>query len=464
MRKTNFWPGAVFVTICFPLLLAIYKSDSASGAGSLTSPSFPQKFTVNGNKIVSAQGVETVFRGLIPQDPVWQALCDDPDLMPWQEAQFQAMSEWGAKIVRLSVTPASWRQYGQAQSFVVMDQFIAWAGQYGMYVYVDFHSIGFPPTEQYQSETDDCFEAFGGQVYQTTQSEIEDFWLAVATRYKDNKVVALYELFNEPDRNSSAGNLDDWLLWRDYVETLIDTIRGIDPDKPVIVGGLQFAYDLSFASANPVRRGNVIYAIHPYPDADWNISWDDAFGNLTATYPVFATEFGFQNNPPNKPENGCTRCTGVYREEIISFLEAKNISWTVWSFSDTWPPALLSDKSYTPSESGAFFKAKLLEKALPVSVGSHDESLPGGYRLAQNYPNPFNAGTTLRYALPKPGHVTLKIYNSIGYEVETLVSRKQQAGEYSVRWDAKNVSSGVYTYRLQVRGVFVETKKLVLLK
>lgn len=355
-------PEIAFVSFCALILLASCKADIVEGDRTDLSPAPSQVFSVRGNKIVDQAGTETVFRGLNPQDPVWQALCDDPDLMPWGEAQFQAMSEWGATIVRLSITPASWRHFGHSQSFAVMDQFIAWAERYGLYVYIDYHSIGFPPTGEYQELTDACFGDHDGQIYQTTRNEIEGFWKAVAARYKDNRTVAFYELFNEPDRGEAPGNLNDWLLWREYAETLIDKIRAIDPDKPVIVGGTQFGYDLSHAQSHPVRRENVIYATHPYPDADWNRSWDQAFGELKSTHPVFATEFGFQNDPLGKPESACTGCTGRYRREIISYLEEKKISWTVWSFSDTWFPTLLRDKTYTPSESGKFFKGVLLQK------------------------------------------------------------------------------------------------------
>ena len=88
---------------------------------------------------------------------------------------------------------------------------------------------------------------------------------------------------------------------------------------------------------------------------------------------------------------------------------------------------------------------------------------PLAFSLRQNYPNPFNPATTIRYEVRRSGYVTLKIFNILGQEVETVVSAKQAAGEYTAEWDAANFTSGVYFYRLQV-GEFSETKKLVLLK
>lgn len=88
---------------------------------------------------------------------------------------------------------------------------------------------------------------------------------------------------------------------------------------------------------------------------------------------------------------------------------------------------------------------------------------PEQYKLLQNYPNPFNSGTAISWQLPKHTKVTLKIYDILGNEIETLVNEKRPAGTYELIWDARNLASGVYFYRLQT-GDFVETKKMILLR
>ena len=92
-----------------------------------------------------------------------------------------------------------------------------------------------------------------------------------------------------------------------------------------------------------------------------------------------------------------------------------------------------------------------------------DNNTPDSYSLSQNYPNPFNPSTTIKYSVPDLSNVSIKIYNLVGQEVAELVDEELQSGNYEVTFDAANLSSGVYFYRLQA-GNFVETKKMLLLR
>jgi|WetSurMetagenome_2_1015567.scaffolds.fasta_scaffold12799_3 hypothetical protein len=98
-----------------------------------------------------------------------------------------------------------------------------------------------------------------------------------------------------------------------------------------------------------------------------------------------------------------------------------------------------------------------------VGVKILTNEVPANFKLEQNYPNPFNPATKIRYQVPKGANVTLKIYDALGREVETLWNSIQNAGIYEINWDAKGYSSGVYYCRMTSEG-FSETKQIVLVK
>jgi hypothetical protein len=91
------------------------------------------------------------------------------------------------------------------------------------------------------------------------------------------------------------------------------------------------------------------------------------------------------------------------------------------------------------------------------------ENLPIGFRLDQNYPNPFNPTTTIRFSIPSQSFVSLKVFDGLGREVSILLADELPAGTYARQWNASNLPSGFYFYRLQ-SNKFSETKKLILLK
>ena len=91
------------------------------------------------------------------------------------------------------------------------------------------------------------------------------------------------------------------------------------------------------------------------------------------------------------------------------------------------------------------------------------ETIPVEYSLDQNYPNPFNPTTQIRYSIPKAGLVTLKVYNTIGEEIVTLVNEQKEAGRYTIQFNSNGFASGVYLYKI-TSGDFVQTKKMILIK
>jgi len=97
------------------------------------------------------------------------------------------------------------------------------------------------------------------------------------------------------------------------------------------------------------------------------------------------------------------------------------------------------------------------------SVSEAGNHLPQTFPLAQNYPNPFNPSTNIEFSLSEPAHVSLTIFNINGREVALLVDESMPQGSHSVRWNAQNLPSGIYFYRLSAGG-FSQTRKMLLLK
>jgi hypothetical protein len=111
----------------------------------------------------------------------------------------------------------------------------------------------------------------------------------------------------------------------------------------------------------------------------------------------------------------------------------------------------------------------ILQNDLITNIHYGSET-PSTYFIYQNYPNPFNPSTKIRFSVPQRSSVLIKVFDILGNEIETLVNKEKPAGNYEITWNAANLPSGIYFYRLQVypanggAGSFVETNKMILLK
>ncbi|MGE5862070.1 MAG: T9SS type A sorting domain-containing protein, partial [Ignavibacteria bacterium] len=129
----------------------------------------------------------------------------------------------------------------------------------------------------------------------------------------------------------------------------------------------------------------------------------------------------------------------------------------------------LGDLAWFPSKYTEWMAQRDAEYAqiqTVLEIGVSVRELPGiasTYQLSQNYPNPFNPSTVINFTIPQSGNVTLKVYNSVGQEVATLLNEYKNASNYSVDFNAANLSSGVYFYTLKANN-FTQTRKMLLLK
>jgi hypothetical protein len=331
-----------------PLLLFVGSLLIAARPAAGQPDSAPLPFLhVEGNRIVDEAGNAVVLRGVSFSDP------DRLEkLGHWDRGYFEAAKSWGANVVRFPIHPSAWRERGEDGYLRLLDEGIAWASELEMYVIVDWHSIGNLQTEVFQHP-----------MYNTTKAETFRFWKAIAERYAGNPVIAFYELFNEPTSYRGTLGRLTWEQHRALMEELIFLVYAHDETVIPLVGGLDWAYDLSGVREDPVRFPGVAYVAHPYPQKrtpPWEPKWEENFGFVAERYPVVATELGFMSadgRGAHIPVIG----DETYGEALIGYFEEKGISWTAWVFDPEWSPQLIEDWDFEPTQQGRFFRDRLTE-------------------------------------------------------------------------------------------------------
>jgi endoglucanase len=308
-------------------------------------PTALTRISVKGNKFVTVDGKPVVFRGLNTSDPDKLVKAGH-----WNKEYFEAIKSWGANIVRFPVHPSTWRSQGKENYLRLLDQGIGWAGELGMYVIIDWHSIGNLRTEMYQNDS-----------YETTQKETFEFWRTMAKQYKDNTTVAFFELFNEPTEYNGQLGRCSWSQWKELMEEMIAIIRAHGAVTVPLVAGFNWAYDLTPVAKDPIKATGIGYVSHPYPmkrSKPWEKQWTDDWGFVAEKYPVILTEIGYCG-ADDKGAHVPVISDESYGDAITNYCRERGISYTVWVFDPDWSPMLFTDWSFTPSRQGRYFKSAL---------------------------------------------------------------------------------------------------------
>lgn len=328
-----------------------------------------------GNKIVDSSGREVRLYGLNCPSLEWTTTGDN---MP--QAVTAAFDLWEANMVRLPMNQDFWFGYhssqadgGAAYRKLIAD-IVKIAEERKKYIWLDLHwSNG--GTEWGQ---------FTGQHKMPDKNSLV-FWESVAKEYSNHPYV-LFGLYNEPYGVS-------WDIWRDGgkvtemvetdenykkvrksityeavgMQTLIDAIRALGANNLVIVGGLDWGFDLTSAADEKYRlvdtqEGNgIVLDTHPYPWKSKN--WSTIIDKAGEHYPIIVGEFG--TNPssidPNKPDEGSFR---NYHETLFNWIEEKGYSFAAWSFHPGAGPCLIKGWNYDPTPyHGVFVRELLLDEA-----------------------------------------------------------------------------------------------------
>lgn len=304
--------------------------------------------SVKENTFINESSETIIFRGLNASDP--GKLMKDGQ---WNQRYFDEVKSWGSNIVRFPIHPSRWRALGEDKYLEILDQGIAMAEQAGLYVILDWHSIGNLRTELYQHK-----------MYHTTKTETFQFWRTMAKRYGDNSTVAFFELFNEPTTIGNELGTSSWNWWKSFMEELIALVRANGAKNIPLVAGFNWAYDLTPVKENPINASGVAYVCHPYPQKraqPWKVQWENDWGFVTKKYPIVLTEIGYCQAGA-KGAHIPVIDDGTYVRAIHDYSNEIGASYVVWVFDTSWSPMLIKDWEFNTTESGARWKKIMLEK------------------------------------------------------------------------------------------------------
>jgi len=330
----------------------------------------PGGYYVNGNTVCTAAGVAHLFHGVDRPSLEWSPLGQN-----LSAADFALMGAWKANVVRIALNQDFWlagSPYTDAGYPARVDSAINWAEKAGMDVILDLHWSD-------SGVLGSCDPGNGCQQRMADANSIT-FWTQVAGRYKNDGRV-LFELYNEPHDvpwsvwKSGGSSGEGWTAAG--MQQLYKAVRDTGANNLVVAGGLSFAFDLSGVTANRLDGYNILYATHPYNNSGKGPgTWDFAWGFLTVTDPVIVTEFGDSGSVAG---DGGTVCASAYSQELITYADAHNASWTAWAWfpGGCTFPSIIADWTGTPNAPGMVVKSALAGYHDPAAGGTETGTQAG---------------------------------------------------------------------------------------
>ncbi len=328
---------------------------------------------MSGPTILDKNGNPHLFRGV--DRPSLEFSCTGDIL----DDEYQVMQGWGANVVRVPLNQDCWLNdpsnptYDSSYADTVDTQ-VQLAEAAGLDIILDLHW-----SDQGNYSVGAACQPKGTGNCQQDMADAHSviFWQQLAMKYANDPGV-LFELYNEPKVGTFNPSATDWNTWLNGgtsstanfvthgMQELYNTVRATGAKNLVIIGGLNWAYDLTGVPNHLVNGTNIIYNTHPYQDktSPNPAGWEQYFGFLTATYPVIATEFG--DHSAGQPAT----CNAGFDQGLIAFTNGtasgsnptKLMSWSAWEFyanGGCTGPVLLADSQFTPNAPGMVVKDAL---------------------------------------------------------------------------------------------------------
>jgi len=350
-----------------PLYLTRAQRGGSSAQLASTQPHLPQStlaqgpYTVQGNAILGANNQHYFFHG-IGRDGL-EYNCSGEGPLDSQHLAYMGSGTntgtetyWGANTVRLPLSEGFWLNGAPgypctaAQYQALVKQTVDNLTALKLNVIIDL---------QWSDAGGQSLQ--GGGPWAMADGDSVTFWQQVASIYKGYNNV-LFELFNEPhpsqwscwsgpcNMTNDTSYSDDCHCTKAFtyqgvgMQALVNAVRNAGASNVVIVAGMNWGYDLSKIGTYTITGPNVVYDSHPYPYSDKQPNtWDGAFGNISATYPVISAESGEYD------------CGTSYMSPLLNYFDSHQIGWIGWAWAVPTPgavcgyPQLTTDYLGTPS-------------------------------------------------------------------------------------------------------------------
>lgn len=269
----------------------------------------------------------------------------------------------------------------------------------------------------------------------------------------------------------------------------------ISSSPPNIISSVFYGYNNNYFVADTINPGkgywvkttqngtiNLTYSalaknnINQYQEKLNELPYFTFIDNKNSSLKLYLTEdknldLSYYELPPNSPDADQTDIRFVSNRLVENFysnpvIKLNSNSFPITIINNTGKTIKLSDNINGKIVNQVIYNNEkfVLEKSSINAIKVSVVSTPNEFNLSQNYPNPFNPVTTINYSVPEKSFIKIKVFDVLGKEVATLVNEEKDAGNYSINFDASNLSSGVYIYKLIVNNKKEFSKKMIVNK